>query len=154
MKKYLFLTLIILILLNSCNNNYESEAFTNPINCINMMYKNNLAYLDDILYTGACLVYTSDNKKSRLLSFVEGVPNGKHEGYYYPGEEVEYSGNRKKGEIHGNYVRYHLNGTIHISGKLKKGFRIGKWKFYDNEGKLFEEKKYFNGKVSDSTIYL
>lgn len=154
MKKYIFLSLIVLFILNSCSNVYESEAFTKPINCINMVYSGGIAYLDDEIYTGACIVYTSDNKKSRLLSFVDGTPNGKHEGYYHPGEEIEYLGNRKNGEIHGEYIRYHLNGEVHISGTLKKGYRTGKWKFFNNKGKLFEEKKYFNGKVVDSTLYL
>jgi len=154
MKRKLHLPIITLLLLNSCNNVYDSEAFTNPINCVTIDFTEGLAYLNNEVYTGACIVYTEDNKKNMLLSFVKGIPNGKHAGYYYPEETVEYIGNRKKGEIHGDYIRYHLNGKINISGKLKKGYRIGVWKFFNIEGKLLEEKNYINGKVKDSILYL
>ena len=153
MQKFILLILSILIL-KSCSENYESEAFTNPINCRDMIYSNNIAYLNQEEFTGSCIVYTSDNKKNALLSFVKGVPNGKHEGYYYPGEEIEYTGYRKDGEIHGSYKRYHSNGITHIVGKLRRGYRIGKWEFYNQDGKLFEEKNYINGKVKDSVIYI
>ena len=149
MNKYLKLSLI-LLLIYSCSTNEVKE----PVDCVNMVYKEGMAYFEDQVFSGSCIVYTGDKKMNQLLSFKRGAPSGVHEGYYYPGEELEFRGNRKRGEIHGDYQRYHLNGELHMSGKLKKGFRVGLWSIYDNKGKLLEERKYFNGKIIDSTTYI
>ena len=120
---------------------------------INIEYKNEKAYFEQGLFTGKCIIFTADNKKRKLLSFKKGIQHGLNEGYYYPDEQIEYVGFMRKGEINGKYTRYHLNGSININGKMRRGYRVGNWKFLNEEGVLLKKITFLRGRAIDSIIF-
>ena len=46
------------------------------------------------------------------------------------------------GKEHGKYTVWYPNGQIHYIGKYHHGQKSGKWKFYNEEGKLTKEVVY------------
>jgi hypothetical protein len=47
-------------------------------------------------------------------------------------------------------ITYHENGKIKSTGIKIKGFRDGKWKYFDDKGYLLKIDKYKNGKRTKS----
>ena len=48
-----------------------------------------------------------------------------------------------KGEkINGDYIKFHENGQIAITGQFKNGLYIGTFKFYNEKGEITEKNKY------------
>ena len=122
-----------------------------PINCVNTSTKDGIAYVDDKVFNGQCYIYASDGVIVRLRSYKRGKLNGIQKAWYHPNREIAYIGYRKNGHIHGKYIGYHKNGNLQAEGKLKKGYYTGLWKYYDEMGKLIQEKRFINGKAVDST---
>ena len=147
MKKITLVFLLVFVLVaNSCNS-YTIE-YENPIACNNI--GNNMGLyvykgFPDKKYSGSCYEYSSDGLKTELKSFTKGIPHGVHLGFHYPEETVSYRGYKRKGEIHGQYIRYHKNGKINMKGKFKKGYYSGEWDYFNEEGDLVERKTYFQG---------
>ena len=69
-----------------------------------------------------------------VFSFLAGVV-----GTYFSAlirMELAYPGN---GVFHGDFEEYHTNGNLRSSGRYKKGRKVGRWKYYDDSGKLTEK---------------
>ena len=135
----------------SCDS-YTIE-YDNPIACNDLINNNGLTVykgLPDKKYSGSCYEYSSEGLKTELKSFTKGIPHGMHLGYYYPEETILFKGFKKKGEIHGEYVRYHKNGQINMKGKFKNGYYTGKWNYFNEKGDIDERKTYFQGIESES----
>ena len=127
----------------SCQS-YQKED-PDPIRCDQLSTFNGLTTLNGENFSGSCYVFVlfeEQDKKTDLKSFKRGVPHGKYAKFHYPSEILDWEGYRKKGHIHGPYIKYHKNGTIAVSGKLKRGFYNGTWLYYDENGKLIDEKRY------------
>ena len=116
----------------------EFESIT--LNCYSLIEVEGITYFIGEPFTGSCLMFNGENK-AELQSFENGLLNGLQIGYY-PNGEIFYVGYRKNGEIHDKFIRYHLNGEIETEGQFSEGFYRGIFKFYDENGKLLEIKKY------------
>ncbi len=62
---------------------------------------------------------------------------------------ARYEASLKNGLKHGNYKAYYPSGAIMFRGRFRDDLRDGKWKLYDEEGNLIEEKLFSEGKESD-----
>lgn len=47
----------------------------------------------------------------------------------------------------GRYFKYYKSGQLEISGKYKDGKKHGKWKYYNQEGKVSKIETYKNGNL-------
>ena len=149
---YVFLFLIIFTV-QSCNNEIFDE--NNVLNCADIKFNNNKAYINDGLMNASCFIYDANNNIVELRTYKNGVKNGIQRGYYFGVNKIEYEGFIKNGEIHGPFKRYHSNGALIQEGKFIKGYYSGKWNYYDEDGKLTMTKLYTkkNGKLIDSIRY-
>ena len=145
--KYKYLALFCTMFIISCNND-EVE----PIDCVVTITDNNITYVDGNKFNGQCYIYASDGVIVRLRSYKRGQLNGIQKAWYYPDRELAYIGYRKNGEIHGKYTGYHRNGSIQAEGNMRRGYYSGKWKYYDESGKLIMEKSFYKGEAVDSIL--
>ena len=53
----------------------------------------------------------------------------------------------KNEKYHGDFIAYHLNGTIWIKGQFNNGFIDGKWEEFSNQGLSLAKMNYNNGKA-------
>ena len=145
MNKKTLLSLIITIslIIISCESYKEESSFV--VKCPQLRTFDGLTTLDGTKFTGSCEV-EEDNIVYEVKSFKNGIPHGIYKSFYYLSGKLEYSGYRKNGEIHGEYVMYHENGNIAIKGMLKRGYYTGQWNYYDEQGNLSDQKQYRRGK--------
>ena len=149
-KALIYIILIISLMLIKCES-YQTEHSV-IVDCPQLRTIGGITKLNDIPFTGSCYVY-EDVIIYEVKSFNNGVPHGIHKRYYYPSDALDYVGYRKKGHIHGPYTKYHPNGNIAATGQFRRGLYRGKWKYYDEEGNLLEERDYGRaGNVTDTTI--
>ena len=150
--KYSVLSLLMVLIFLSCDS-YKKE-YDNPVSCSELRTVNGITTLNEKVFSGSCLIFSVEGKKINLKSFRKGIPHGVYKGYYYPTENLEYIGYRKNGEIHGEYVKYHNNGSILTKGTFRKGLYINNWFFYDENNNLIEEKRYnYRGILTNAIKY-
>ena len=129
-------------------SNYDLETNSNIIN-----YEA-LSGSKEIIIT---ITVTDDNPDQKTSDFditIE-ITNVNESPYFtnlnhiarYADEYVEYSGYRRKGEIHGEYIKYHENGNIAIRGTLNNGYYKGKWSYFNENGELIKEDLWRRGKL-------
>ena len=152
----------ILISIQSCGDQFD-ENFdeSNVYNCADIMFEfinngvkaENKAYINDKLLRGSCFIYDANNSIVELRSYQNGVIGGLQRGYYIGLNKINYEGCIKKGEIHGPYRSYHVNGNLASEGQFNKGFYSGRWTYYDENKKIIMNKIYAkrNGRLIDST---
>lgn len=143
-RKYLFI--MILMIFYGCQSNNEI------IPC-NVDVSNRIGYVDGKVYNGTCNIYYNDSILWKQRTYKRGKLT-KELGYYIPSGELEYEGQRKDWEIHGDFVSYYKNGKVSIEGKLNMGKYIGEWNYYDDDGSLNKTLNYDReGKLIDSLNY-
>ena len=49
----------------------------------------------------------------------------------------------------GKYNSYYPDGSFRIVGKYKKGLKVGKWKYFDEDGNKVKEEKFKKGKLKE-----
>ena len=143
-KKYFTIIITVLTLTSLSCESYQKE-YSDPIVCNQLKTWNGLTTFDGKKFSGSCYVYQifeEQDKKTDLKSFRKGVPHGKYQKFYYPSEKLDWEGYRKNGHIHGPYRKYHKNNNLAVSGKLRKGFYVGTWLYFNENGELVDEKKY------------
>lgn len=148
MKKKYFTVIITLLILTSLSCESYQKEYSDSIVCNQLRTINGLTTFNDVKFSGSCYIYVifeEQDKKTDLKSFRNGAPHGKYQKFHYPSEKLDWEGYRKNGHIHGPYRKYHKNGTLAVSGKLKKGFQAGVWTYYNENGELVDEKKYAFG---------
>jgi len=108
---YKYISVLSLIFFSCSNSNIQRcpEFNYNSINKLTSLP-------DGTLYTGRCLVYEGDLKKS-IQQYIDGVDYGK-------------------------WIFYFPNGEIETKGKFRNGMRIGKWKYYYDSGSLKQISSY------------
>ena len=143
-KKNIILLLFLLIV--SCQNNS-----TEITNC-NVNTSNGIGYVDGKIYTGTCNLFFNDSILWKTRSYKNGKLI-KEVSYHLPGGELEYIGNSKDGEVHGNFISYYRNGNVSIEGKMKMGYYDGVWKYYDEDGSLNKTLTYKNRELTDSIFH-
>ena len=99
-RKYLFI--MILMIFYGCQSNNEI------IPC-NVDVSNRIGYVDGKVYNGTCNIYYNDSILWKQRTYKRGKLT-KELGYYIPSGELEYEGQRKDWEIHGDFVSYYKNG--------------------------------------------
>lgn len=109
MYKYISILSLIFISCSTSNIQRCPELSYNSINKLTSLP-------DGTLYTGRCVVYEGDLKKS-IQQYIDGVD-------------------------YGNWVFYFPNGKIETKGKFRNGVRIGKWKYYYESGSLKQVSSY------------
>ncbi len=141
--KYL-LSLIILIILFSCNNaKRENEYYANG----NLKYE--VIIVDD-KYNGLYKEYYEDGTLKIEGNFEEGLKQGQFVQYYKPVDKLLKSETSWKNDTLYYQKDIGKNDYIVSEGKLDNGLKIGKWKYYDsNEGYLKEIQEFFV--IKDST---
>ncbi len=142
-KKLLSLIITISFIIVSCESYKKESSFV--VKCNQLKTIQGLTTLNGTKFTGSCEVEGDDSGIAivyAVKSFKKGVPHGVHKRYYYPTNKFDYVGYRKKGHIHGPYTKYYQNGNIMITGQFKKGLYSGEWMFYDEQGKLLEERRH------------
>ena len=132
-KKITFI--IICLTIYSCQNN-SKEILPCAIDT-----QNGFGYVDGKKYTGTCNIYWNDTITWKTRSYKRGIIV-KEIGYWLPGGEIEYIGNRKDGYIHGDFISYYPNGEVSIKGKVNKGKYIGEWNYWDDDGSLNKTLNY------------
>ena len=149
-KALIYIVIVISLMHIKCES-YQTE-YSLIVDCPELRTISGITSLNNIPFTGSCYVF-QDVIIYELKSFKNGVPHGIHKSYYYPTDRLEYVGYRKKGHIHGPYTKYHMNGNIMVTGQFKRGVYSGKWRFYNEQGDLVEEKNYgIGGNVTDINI--
>lgn len=69
---------------------------------------------------------------------VDGKRNGEFKSYYKSGAVLS-EGTFVDGKREGKAVVYHENGKVNYEGFYKNGKECGIWKFYDDQGNLYNE---------------
>ena len=133
MKKYIIL---LILLLSSCSD---------PNTCPDVIYNSDdriTTTIDGKLYTGRCITYESEIKRS-VQQYINGKDYGKWV-FYFPNGTVETKGKfNKLGKRTGKWKYYYENGQLkQLSRYSSKGARIGKWKKYSEQGELIEVINY------------
>ncbi len=72
---------------------------------------------------------------------IEQLDAGKQVEYFDDGS-VKREFKIKDGILDGSYKEYHPNGKVKIKGAFDRGEPTGKWKYFDEEGKLIKVDKY------------
>ena len=150
-KVLFFLTLI------SCDNSIDYKSLATEyqsitLNCVSIIEVDGISYFSGGKFSDKCLVYIGEYKQE-LRSYEQGVLNGIQIGYY-PDGNIDYVGYRRDGEIDGEFVKLHQNGQIATKGQFSLGYYVGKFEFYDENGKLLERRKYDKyGVLMDTKIY-
>lgn len=148
--QYIFLFFLILFFFQSCG--VEDFDEKNVLNCSDIMFEGGKATINGKLLSGSCFITDKNNSLVELRSYKAGIKSGRQRGYYVGSDNIQYEGFIKKGEIHGSYKRYYINGNIESEGQFNKGFYSGKWNFFDENGDIIMRKIYSkkNGKLIDS----
>ena len=135
---------IISLIFIKCDS-YKDES-TTVLECKELRTIDGITTFNQIPYSGSCNLYV-EGIKTDQKSFKMGTPHGVYKRYYYPSGNIEYSGYRRKGEIHGEYIKYHENGNIAIRGTLNNGYYKGKWSYFNENGELIKEDLWRRGKL-------
>ena len=85
--------------------------------------------------------YDNGNKLSKTM-FKNGFPNGPSIVWYENGNIKEICNYSYRFGLNGPYKKFYKNGEIAISGNYRKGKRVGKFIFYNKEGKRISEGEY------------
>ena len=123
-----------LIILSGCSS---------PNNCPLLEYNSieKLTRVDGELFTGRCITYKDDYKRS-VQQYINGIDSGSWV-FYYPNGEIETIGRFNNGNRVGKWKYYYPNGKImQISQYSRTGERSGEWIVYDTIGKIIEKVKY------------
>lgn len=115
-----------------------------PNRCADIIYENNLTYIDGALYTGRCSVYSGDTLKS-IQQYSSGKDHGKWT-FFYENGSIETKGKFAFGDRVGKWKYYHRNGNLKQISKYKKGIRNGTWREFSEDGKLIKKIKYKQNK--------
>ena len=93
------------------------------------------------LYTGRCIVYENNTKKS-IQQYVAGVDYGNWI-FYYPNGEIETKGKFRDGQRVGKWKYYYDSGNLkQISIYSRDGQRAGKWIEYEENGDIIKVVDY------------
>ncbi len=98
-------------------------------------------YVDGKIHGNAIFYY--DNIKHTVkaeMNFEDEKIDGPYREYHISGARkalIMY----KDGIPHGDAEYYYNNGGVKVTGKYSKGAKSGKWKYYTEEGRLFEKKR-------------
>ena len=102
---------------------------------------NRSTYVNGEPYTGRCLTYKNENKRS-IQQYLNGADHGRWI-FYFENGEVETNGKFKNGTRVGVWNYYWPNGKARqISKYSSTGERRGTWKVYDSIGNLLSTSKY------------
>jgi antitoxin component YwqK of YwqJK toxin-antitoxin module len=134
--KYLF-ALSFVVLLLSCNNKEEKIDIKLP-------ELENLKEYKNGIYTE----YYPGRKKIKIRGAQDKnkVRDGRWVLLSETGNELSVT-YFNKGKREGHSIVKYPNGRLHYVGEYKNNQMIGVWKFYDEKGKLKEEKDYGTGEV-------
>ena len=108
MNKYLILVLLF-FLFYGCSD---------PQPCPELDFDTNegLTYVNSEPYTGRCLTYKNENKRS-IQQYLNGAD-------------------------HGKWIFYFENGKVETKGKFNNGSRVGTWNYYWPNGKIRQKSIY------------
>ena len=96
---------------------------------------------DGTLYTGRCVVYEGDLKKS-IQQYIDGVDYGKWI-FYFPNGKIETKGKFRNGKRVGKWKYYYESGSLkQISRYSRDGERSGKWIEYEENGDIIRVVNY------------
>ncbi len=91
-------------------------------------------------------VYQDGKRIADGITREDGVRNGPWKDYY-PGGELRAEGNYQDGKMVGKWKFYQLNGRVEQTGEYdKQGRPVGKWLWYYPSGNLLREENYIAGK--------
>ena len=71
---------------------------------------------------------------------LQQINNGKFETYYTGNQQVKILAETKNGRFHGDFIEYYINGNKRSEGTYRKGRKIGRWNYYDDQGTRTEKK--------------
>lgn len=134
MYKYISILFLIFISCSTSNIQRCPEISYNSINKLTRLP-------DGSLYTGRCLVYEGDEKKS-IQQYLNGVDYGKWI-FYFPNGEIETIGKFRNGVRVGKWKYYYESGALRqVSRYSRTGQRSGKWTVYKENGDIIESVNY------------
>lgn len=109
-----------------------------------------VGYFVSFLSCGVLAVsYFKNMGKTEIVEFVD--PNGATryiEQSYMFGEvweETQLSDDKQF--YHGSYKEYYEDGSVLCEGQWDMGIHVGVWKYYDDDGEVYEEEHYKDGKI-------
>ena len=145
MKKIKKTLLILTFIIIGCE---ETEVLL-----CNLNTDNGIAYFNNRVYNGTCYITQGEeNLLWKKVTYKRGKLS--KEVAYTESGGIDYIGFRNRaGEIHGNFTKYHTNGSVELKGNIKKGYRDGDWEIYDDSGFLIEKINYKMGEAVESTKY-
>ena len=144
---YLIKSTILVIILSSVLHGCQEKEIKN---CENLETLDGITRVNGNRYTGTCNIVMGTTL-SRTISYKRGYLV--KEIAYYPSGNIEYIGERKKGQIHGDFISYYDNKNISIEGRLNKGQYDGEWKYYDDDSSLNKIMIYDNGDLIETKNY-
>ena len=123
--------MVFLLIISSCQNDFSE------VTKCNVSIDNGLGYVDGKKYSGRCNIFYNDSLLWKTRTYKDGLQTQEISYYLFEGQgQVEYIGNSKNGHIHGDFISYYTNGQVSIKGKLSKGYYIGEWNYWDDDGSL------------------
>jgi len=116
-----------------------------PKICPDLIYDstNKISYNSDgALFTGRCLTYDNNSKRS-IQQYINGKDYGKWT-FYYSNGQIETKGKfNKSGERIGKWKYYYKNGKLkQISTFSNNGEVKGRWATYDSIGNITSDINY------------
>lgn len=91
----------------------------------------------------------NEGKIAAIETFKDGVRNGITE-EICPNGTISFKGNLINGNFYGLSTWWHCNGKKESEGIRVKGVEVGKWKYWDENGKLIKTENKGNLKLLDS----
>lgn len=161
----LFITGILIFIIQACVPEKEPEVVNNKFNCFDTYLPPSLCFAEDTSadVNGYTTVYYDNGNIKKEGNYNNGVPSGNWK-YYYRDGHIKKEGNFNEGEVSGNwkfwhpngllgaegnfagscrpsgyFKTYHFNGVIRSEGNYVSGSPSGYWKFYNDSGELVFE---------------
>jgi antitoxin component YwqK of YwqJK toxin-antitoxin module len=105
----------------------------------NLNFKNNLL-------EGECTFYYEDANSTKKLTadYKNGLINGTCREFYENGAQKSVI-KFEKGKPEGDARYFYPTGSIKMEGEFKDSLKTGRWKFYDEKGKLQSKKRFRKG---------
>lgn len=138
-----FLVTFFLASIYSCGNAGKDVSMESLVMRDSVMYEVNT----DIPFTGRGIERYNNEQFSHIIGYSEGLKHGKEQKYTENGTLLE-EFTHSKGELHGTYSKFFMDGKLYHSIDYKNGKKEGKVVDYFDDGNIQTESYYKDGKLN------
>ncbi len=95
------------------------SSCSSSVSCNDIIYKDGVSYHKGKKFSGDCESYYPNGKLKSIQTYANGLD-------------------------HGNWIFYYQNQYIQTKGKFNLGVRVGEWRYFHDNGKLWKFNFYSN----------